>query len=80
MENTEQIMEEAVKKAELSKEELQERREKITDYYKDHIPHLEVQLKYESLLTEIEENRAKRAQAQKFLAQIMAPEENNNNV
>lgn len=76
MENTEQILEEAVKKAELSKEELQERRDKITEYYNDHIPHLEVQLKYESLLTDIEENRAKRAQAQKFLAQIMAPEDN----
>ena len=60
---------------ELSKEELKERREKVTAYYEDHIPHLKVQLEYEKLLTDIEENRAKRAQAQKFLAQIMAPEE-----
>lgn len=60
---------------ELSKEELQERRQKITDYYAEHIPHLKVQLEYEQLLTEIEENRAKRAQAQKFLAQILAPKE-----
>jgi len=66
-------VEEAVK--EMSKEELKERREKVTAYYEDHIPHLKVQLEYEKLLTEIEENRAKRAQAQKFLAQIMAPEE-----
>jgi len=76
MEDTNQVLEEAVDKAELSREELEERREKITGYYKDHIPHLKIQLEYESLLTEIEENRAKRAQAQKFLAQIMAPEEN----
>jgi len=60
---------------EMSKEELRERRKKVTEYYEDHIPHLKVQLEYERLLTEIEENRAKRAQAQKFLAQIMAPEE-----
>jgi len=71
MESTQ--VEEEVK--ELSKEELKERREKVTAYYEDHIPHLKVQLEYEQLLTEIEENRAKRAQAQKFLAQIMAPEE-----
>ena len=60
---------------ELSKEELRERRDKITEYYKDHIQHLTIQLEYEKLLTEIEEHRAKRAQAQKFLAQMMAPEE-----
>lgn len=71
MESTQ--VEEEVKK--MSKEELKERREKVTAYYEDHIPHLKVQLEYEKLLTEIEENRAKRAQAQKFLAQIMAPEE-----
>ena len=71
MESTQ--VEEDVK--ELSKDELKERREKVTAYYEDHIPHLKVQLEYERLLTEIEENRAKRAQAQKFLAQIMAPEE-----
>jgi hypothetical protein len=64
------------KESELSKEELQERRQKITSYYEEHIPHLKIQLEYESLLTEIEENRAKRVQAQKYMAQIMAPEEN----
>lgn len=62
----------------LSKEELTERRQKITDYYEEHIPHLKVQLEYERLLTEIEENRAKRVQAQKFMAQVMAPDEKDN--
>lgn len=57
-----------------SKAELKARREEITNYYQDHIPHLVVQLEYEKLLTEIEEQRAKRSQAQKFLAQMMAPE------
>ena len=58
----------------LSKEEIQERRKKITEYYEEHIPHLKIQLEYDRLLTEIEENRAKRVQAQKFMAQVMAPE------
>jgi hypothetical protein len=65
---------------EISKEELKERRQKITDYYSEHIPHLKVQLEYEQLLTEIEENRAKRAQAQKFLAQILAPKDGSDEV
>jgi hypothetical protein len=63
------------KDLQMSKEELQERRQKITDYYAEHIPHLKVQLEYEKLLTEIEENRAKRVQAQKFMAQVLATEE-----
>lgn len=70
------VMEGTMEKVEgLSKEELSERRKKITDYYEEHIPHLKVQLEYERLLTEIEENRAKRVQAQKFMAQVMAPDE-----
>lgn len=65
----------AEKELQMSKEELQERRQKITDYYAEHIPHLKVQLEYEKLLTEIEENRAKRVQAQKFMAQVLASED-----
>ena len=69
-------MEDTMEKVEgMSKEELMERRQKITDYYEEHIPHLKVQLEYERLLTEIEENRAKRVQAQKFMAQVMASED-----
>ena len=69
-------MEDTMEKVdEMSKEELMERRQKITDYYEEHIPHLKVQLEYERLLTEIEENRAKRVQAQKFMAQVMVPED-----
>jgi len=59
----------------MTKEEIMERRQKITDYYEEHIPHLKIQLEYERLLTEIEENRAKRVQAQKFMAQVMGPED-----
>ena len=52
----------------LSQEEVKARRAEITKFYKDQIPHLKVQAEYERLMTEIEENRAKRMQAQAFLA------------
>jgi len=66
---------------ELSAEELAKRRQDITNFYKDNIKHLKVQLDYESLLSDIENKRAERVQAQMFMAQIMAkqaaPSENN---
>ena len=52
----------------LSPEEADKRRKEITDFYKKQIPHLKVQAQYETLMTEIEENRAKRLQAQAFIA------------
>ena len=64
------IAEEPTKEqVELSKEELAERRKEITDYYKDNIKHLKIQLEYEELLMNIEKTRAERIQAQMFLAQ-----------
>jgi hypothetical protein len=60
----------------LSKEELDNRREELTNYYKESIDHLQVQLKYEELLRDIEKTRAERVQAQMFLAQSVA--QNNN--
>jgi|TARA_Y100000287_G_C14171356_1_gene330011 hypothetical protein len=66
---------------ELSKEEMAQRREEITNFYKDNIPHLTVQAEYEALLCDIEESRAKRMQAQMYLAQAFAAQkEGNNNV
>ena len=53
----------------LSKEEMAARREEITAFYKDNIPHLEVQSEYEVLLATIEKSRAERMQAQMFMAQ-----------
>lgn len=58
----------------LSKEQLAQRRKEITDFYKSNIPHLKAQKEYEQLLTEIEELRAKRVQAQMFLAQAFGAE------
>lgn len=60
---------------ELSKEELQKRREEITNFYKENIKHLKVQREYEELLRDVEKARAERIQAQMFLAQAYA---NNN--
>ena len=52
----------------LSPEEIKLRKAEITKFYKDQLPHLKVQAEYERLMTEIEESRAKRLQAQAFLA------------
>ncbi len=60
------------KNPELSKEELAQRREEITAFYKDNIPHLTVQAEYEALLADIEKSRAERMQAQMFMAQQYA--------
>lgn len=61
--------------AQMSKEEIAQRRQEITNFYKDSIKHLKVQKEYEQLLTDIEESRAKRMQAQMFLAQSLASQE-----
>jgi hypothetical protein len=57
------------KQPELTKEQLNARREEITTFYKDNIKHLEVQAEYEILLSTIEKARAERMQAQMFMAQ-----------
>ena len=61
--------------AEASKKEMEAKRDEITNYYKDSIKHLKVQLEYEDLLKDIEKARAERVQAQMFLAQAMAKNE-----
>jgi len=61
----------------LSHEEIKLRKEEITKFYTDQLPHLKVQAEYERLMTEIEEHRAKRLQAQAFLANAYEAMENN---
>ncbi len=61
-------MNKEVNESTLSPEEADKRRKEITDFYKKQIPHLKIQAQYEKLMTEIEESRAKRVQAQAFLA------------
>jgi seryl-tRNA synthetase len=65
------------KNPQLTKEELTARREEITQFYKDNIPHLTVQAEYEALLAEIDKSRAERLQAQLFLAQAAAAQKEN---
>jgi hypothetical protein len=62
----------------MTPEEVKERRQELTNFYKDGSKHLKIQLEYETLLTEIEEQRAKRLQASMFLAQSFAKQEANN--
>ena len=52
--------------------ELVAKRQEITKYYKDNIPHLKTQLQYEELLRDIEKTRAERMQAQMFIAKSSA--------
>ena len=63
----------------LSAEELNERKEEMRTFYDESVPYLESQLKYETLLTEVEEARFKRAnlayQWQMIMANTQAPEE-----
>ena len=66
------MAEETINPAELSKEQLAERRREIKEYYEDNIPSLKVQLEYEELLKDIEKTRAERLQAQMFIAKTMA--------
>jgi len=72
MENTKTNPELSEKNPQLTKEQLAERREEITAFYKDNIPHLEVQADYEMLLSAIEKARAERMQAQMYMAQQYA--------
>ena len=56
----------------LSQEEMAKRRAEITAYYEEHIPSLQTQLEYETLLRDIEKMRAERLQAQMFVAKTMS--------
>lgn len=60
---------------ELTPEEIQERKEKLLTYYKEQVEFLTVQLSYEKLLTDIDEQRAKRVQIQAAIASMLSPDE-----
>lgn len=60
---------------ELTPEEVKERKEKLTQYYTEQVEFLTVQLQYETLVTDIEEQRAKRLQFQVMVANMLAPDE-----
>ncbi len=58
----------------LTPEEVKERKEKLVQYYTEQVEFLTVQLKYETLVTDIEEQRAKRLQFQVMVANMLAEE------
>jgi len=58
----------------LTPEEIQERKEKLLSYYEEQVKFLTAQLEYETLVTDIEEQRAKRVQIQAAIAGYFAPE------
>ena len=56
---------------ELTPEQLTERKEQMLSFYTESLPYLEAQLKYESLLTSIDEIRFKRTNIQMQYAMLM---------
>lgn len=69
---TEGNNQEETAKEPLSDKQLQEIRTRMIKYYKEQITVLEPQAKYETLLADIEEARARRMQMSIRLAQMMA--------
>ena len=62
-----------VQEPQMSVEEMKQRRDEITAYYKEEIPHLQVKADYEELITRIEKAKNERILGQLQMAQIMAP-------
>lgn len=56
---------------EMTEEQLKERKDEMLQFYKESMPYLEAQLNYEKTLTEIEEQRFKRATYQMQWAMMM---------
>lgn len=69
---TEENNQEETAEKQLTEEQLLEIRKRMIKYYKDQIGVLEPQAKYETLLADIEEARARRMQMSIRLAQMMA--------
>lgn len=57
---------------EMSPEEMAERKSKLTQFYKDQVEFLKVQLEYETLVADVEEQRARATYAQVKTAQMLA--------
>lgn len=57
---------------EMSPEEMAERKSKLTQFYKEQIEFLKVQLEYETLIADVEDQRARATYAQVKLAQMLA--------
>ena len=64
-------MENKQNEAQLTPEELAVRKEEMKQFYDESLPYLESQVKYEKLLTEIEEARFKRVSYQYQFARMV---------
>ena len=67
-------MEEATQE-QLTPEALDEQRSKLMEYYEKTNPFLKAQAEYESLITDIQESKTRRLIAQMQVAQLMAPQQ-----
>lgn len=56
----------------ITQEELQARKAELKAHFEKEIPFLETQLKYETLMADIEEQRARRTYSMVKMAQMMA--------
>lgn len=66
---------EEVTQEQLTPEALDEQRSKLMEYYEKTNPFLKAQAEYESLITEIQESKTRRLIAQMQVAQLMAPQQ-----
>ena len=66
---------EEVTPEQLSPEALDEQRNKLMEYYEKTNPFLKAQAEYESLITDIQESKTRRLIAQMQVAQLMAPQQ-----
>ena len=57
----------------ITQEELQARKAELKTHFEKEIPFLETQLKYETLMADIEEQRARRTYSMVKMAQMIAP-------
>jgi hypothetical protein len=57
----------------ITQEELQARKAELKAHFEREIPFLETQLKYETLMADIEEQRARKTYSMVKMAQMMAP-------
>jgi hypothetical protein len=64
----------------ITAEELHARKAELKKHFDSEIPFLETQLKYETLMADIEEQRARRTYSMVKMAQMMAPPSEEPNV
>lgn len=59
----------------LTQEQIEDNKQKLSEYYEKNIPFLKLQQEYEELITKIQESKTRRLIAQIQFAQIVAPQQ-----